>query len=587
MQYTFTLLAVLRAAAVVAQEIAFQVPTTPAEVETGRPGDGFLALSIELACFPDYAGNLSSPNEFSHNLLNNLAELAGKQMNIRVGGNTQDLYIYNSSLGVQLMGEYNLNRSHDYPTENLQIGPSFFESYKTWPGYTFSHGLNMGGNKHPNAWQSLLETAQAACTYMGANATKVWEYGNEPNSFPNAGQYSVRGPDFKDGVYVQEWLNGTRAVQDVVAEHCPDMAGEAFAGWMAPSIVNIQTMTRPIYTDNPDRIVLNLTEVWALGQNATSNVVQYGLHNYIDNALGPVSLAGTLLNHTRTRLAADYVLDLYSQVDTNLPLIFSEHNSIALQGSPGLSNAFGAALWAVDLNLYVASRGVHRSHMHTGTNYRYQPWQPIETERVVKGTKAPYYGQIAVAAFIGDNSETPVDVAHISPMAEDGEDLWDVAYAAYAAYVEDQLSRVLLLNMRPYNHTQGGLGGSQLNQEERPVRQFTLAVNSIDDGTVVAVRRLRGNGSDAITGITFDGWSYNWELDNGKPVRLENVTTGETVTVRNGIIAMQLPDSEAVILDFHSGSNGSDGDEPVPAAGARLGRQSGSLLVALVTIFLV
>lgn len=569
---------------VIAQEAAFNVPITPDDLDTGRPGAGFLTYSIEFATFPDYAGNLSSPNEFSHNLMNNVAELSGKKMYIRVGGNTQDMYTYNSSLDVALRGDYNLNRSRDYPTDNMQIGPSFFEAYKTWPGYTFSHGLNMGGNKHPNAWISLLETAEAACTLIGANAIEVWEYGNEPNGFPNSGQYSVRGPDFREERYVQEWLNGTQAVQEVVERHCPDMAGDAFHGWTAPSLINIQIMTRPQYADNPNRIVLNFTEVWAQGQNKTANVVQYGLHNYIDNALGPVTLAGTLLNHTRMRLAADYVLDLYKEVNTDLPLILSEHNSVALQGAPGLSNTFGAALWTIDMNLYAASRGIYRSHMHTGTNYRYQPWQPVETDRVAKGTKAPYYGQVAVAAFIGNNSETAVDVAHI-PLAWNGNDNpWEVAYAAY---VEDRLARIMLINMRESNYTHQRLNETASYDADRPLREFRLDID-LDDGTEVVVKRLRANGSDAITGITFDGWSYNYEVDNGKPVRLDNVTTGESIMITNRTLFVQLLDSEAVILDLqHVGSSSDREDPPVEATAARFLTQPLALMLGIVVLWAV
>ena len=58
------------------------------------------------------------------------------------------------------------------------------------------------------------------------------------------------------------------------------------------------------------------------------------------------------------------------------------------------------------------------------------------------------------------------------------------------------------------------------------------------------------NGSDAITGITFDGYSYNYELDAGRPVLLRNVTRGETAIVKNGLVKVDVPASSAVILDF-------------------------------------
>jgi len=50
---------------------------------------GYVSYSIELAFFPDYAGNTSSPNSFSYNLISNLKDIQGVPPYIRVGGNTQ------------------------------------------------------------------------------------------------------------------------------------------------------------------------------------------------------------------------------------------------------------------------------------------------------------------------------------------------------------------------------------------------------------------------------------------------------------------------------------------------------------------
>ena len=64
------------------------------------------------------------------------------------------------------------------------------------------------------------------------------------------------------------------------------------------------------------------------------------------------------------------------------------------------------------------------------------------------------------------------------------------------------------------------------------------------------VKRLHANGSDAITGVTWDGWSYNWELEQGKPVKLGNVTVGERVGVVGGEVTVGVVDSGAVVLEF-------------------------------------
>lgn len=47
------------------------------------------SFSIELAFFPDYAGNRSHPNVFTKNLLENFKHATGVYPNVRVGGTTQ------------------------------------------------------------------------------------------------------------------------------------------------------------------------------------------------------------------------------------------------------------------------------------------------------------------------------------------------------------------------------------------------------------------------------------------------------------------------------------------------------------------
>lgn len=275
-------------------------------------------------------------------------------------------------------------------------------------------------------------------------------------------------------------------------------------------------------------------------------------HSYISGADSPgVTLQGTLMNHSVTVASVDPHIDEYNRATNSSgspPLIFGETNSLYRQGKPGLSNTFGAALWGIDFNLYSASVGFKRIHMHQGTNYRYGFWQPIQTANASIGTKAPYYGSIAVAAFLGNTTQTPVSVANI-PLANDTE-------ASYAAYSADggELLRALVINMNAYNTTVNGTGlGTSPDIPTRVSRTYTFDVSggNLEAGDRVAVQRLYANGSDAITGITWDGWSYNYELDNGKPVRLDNVTVGEYVVVdEDGTVKVSVPDSSAALLSL-------------------------------------
>lgn len=148
--------------------------------------------------------------------------------------------------------------------------------------------------------------------------------------------------------------------------------------------------------------------------------------------------------------------------------------------------------------------------------------------------------------MLGGSARRPVSISGI-PLSSDPR---EVAYAAH--YVaRSQLARIAVLNMRSYNTTIGGAGLDPLpSPAKRPSQAYTFAVDGVRDGQKVAVQRLMANGSDAITGITFDGWSYNYELDLGKPVRLNNVTIGEKVIVKDGKVTVEVPDSSAVLLNF-------------------------------------
>jgi hypothetical protein len=217
----------------------------------------------------------------------------------------------------------------------------------------------------------------------------------------------------------------------------------------------------------------------------------------------------------------------------DIPYILGEMNSLYHQGKPGLSNSFGAALWGVDFNLYCASQSIHRTHMHQGTDYRYASWQPVQTSKTTIGTKAPYYGNIMVAAMLRGKTDSSVQVVNL-PMSSEFD-------SAYAAYVDGSLARLAVINMQEFNYT---------TAEPRPSAKYRFQLPEVSARSL-SLQRLMANGSDAITGLSWDGWSYNYELKGGAPVRLNNVTIGETVSVDSkGEVELDLPLSSAAILNF-------------------------------------
>lgn len=180
--------------------------------------------------------------------------------------------------------------------------------------------------------------------------------------------------------------------------------------------------------------------------------------------------------------------------------------------------------------------------MHQGTNFRYASWQPVATNRTSIGTKPPYYGNIAVAAMLGNLVVHNTSIANI-PLPDERE-------AAYLAYEDGKLARLLVVNMAQYNYTVSGNGTGPLNTAPRQNVTYSFNLQGLA-GTSARIQRLLANGSDAITGITWDGYSYNYELEQGKPVILPNVTRGERAYVAsNGTVNVTVPYSSAAILTF-------------------------------------
>ncbi|KAK3905880.1 hypothetical protein C8A05DRAFT_41265 [Staphylotrichum tortipilum] len=492
--------------------------TVPGSVPPNDVFDGYVSYSIEFSSFPDFAGNTSHPNAYSDTLLDNIGRITGTKPYIRVGGNTQDYTLYDASLPYALHGTVDPARSPDYPT-TITIGPSYFESYSTWKDVRFCHGFNLGlGANRSAGWQTLLDTVPLACKALGGGKLYAWTYGNEPDLYSTSAQGPVRPAGWDEKTFVAQWQNGTRAIKALLEDHCPELATDEHYGYLAPSFAGVGNRLRA-------------PAAWAAGLEREKSIKLFATHN---GAASPgVTLQGTLMNHAVTKRSVDAHVAEYNTIRSKSttpvpPLIFGETNSLYNQGRPGLSNTFGAALWGLDFNLYAASVGFKRVHMHLGTNYRYAPWQPLTTPLSPIGTKAPYYGSITLASALGRGPATVVEI----PLNSTANSTGLLPESAYAVYTHSgaRLARLVVINMRGYNTTVGGAGLVPLPSP--PARG--AVEKGTERGGEIAIHRLLANGSDAITGITFDGWSYNWELAEGMPVRLGNVTVGERAVIEEG-----------------------------------------------------
>ena len=194
--------------------------------------------------------------------------------------------------------------------------------------------------------------------------------------------------------------------------------------------------------------------------------------------------------------------------------------------------------------------------MQQGTGFPYSSWQPITTSNVNISTSAAYYGNIAAAAVLGDITKESPRIVELDA-GDIGADHGLVS--GYAIFVGDEghtLRRIGFVDLHAYNATivtsPSPPYSRMPNPEPRAVRNYTFTLPSslaVEDGTSLVVQRLLARGSDAQKGITWDGWSYDCELDEGRPVKVGK-DPEERVTVSGGGVSVGLQDSTAVVLVF-------------------------------------
>lgn len=253
------------------------------------------------------------------------------------------------------------------------------------------------------------------------------------------------------------------------------------------------------------------------------------------------------MNHTNIKLSlASHIQRAKNLAYLGHPYVLGELNSMARQGIDGETNVFGDALWLVDFSLWAGAnvstlflmplkiviranndrQNIKRLHFHQGLNYRYASWQPILGKGQPPTTCPPYYGQIMVAAALGQQQDARI--VNI-PLSEDTE-------SAYAIYNGDRLSKLAVVNLRAFNQT----------SSTRPSKQYQFQVpNSYRQGKV---ERLIAPGSDSLKGITFSGTSYDYDRKEGRPVVVDSKK--EVVSVENGVLSVDVPDASAVLVSL-------------------------------------
>ncbi|KAH8812756.1 glycoside hydrolase family 79 protein [Xylogone sp. PMI_703] len=510
---TTALLPLVTAAAVASTEsvdleLSVRVPSS-ASPPVSRD---FQSFSIEFSSWVDYAGNISHPNEFTNTMFANLRAFNGDVPQIiRIGGNTQDHVTYDPQQKQDIINYWDYSYNSDQP-RNSTIGPAFWETFTASKGTKFIFGLNFYKNDSYYL-ENLHGQVEQSLRQIPADRLHLFELGNENDYGALSG---FRPPTWTQQDWVNEWISRTTHIQ-TPGNHLR---------FYAPSCCCFN-ITTPYSFFSP----------WTIW-NKTFNydrdgwINEVSQHGYISGTSLNPTLQGTLMNHTSVKINCSLHVDLNTMhTAAGRTYTIGETNSVSGQGSHGVSDVFGSAMFIVDYELYLASKGISRMHLHQGTSYRYAAWLPIVVNGTGPTVKPPYYGHIFISKFIGSSRNTRINNI----------DLNSDYYSAYAAYENGKLDRIAILNFHAWDPSD--------STSVRPQVKFDLG--SIKGYSYATVELMTAPGATADTNITVAGISYDYEKAQGRPVKVGS-DIAEIIKPQNGHrFTVNVGHSQAVIVNFH------------------------------------
>jgi hypothetical protein len=196
-----------------AQSLSISLGTTAPDGASDYLDPSYAGFGIEPSNLFSFTGG-DTPNEFSVRLLQNLADYSGAPAHIRLGGNTQDYMIYNSSLE-QLKWAANKSPQAQgaIAADSMIIGPGYFTALDRFPKDTpVTFGLNMA--YMGDDWEDhVVALAQGAVDGMKSVKLYSFEIGNEPDLWL---QNNFRTAPWTGQTYTTQWLDRAEAVYERV-----------------------------------------------------------------------------------------------------------------------------------------------------------------------------------------------------------------------------------------------------------------------------------------------------------------------------------------------------------------------------------
>ncbi|KAF8162003.1 glycoside hydrolase family 79 protein [Pholiota molesta] len=224
----------------------------------------------------------------------------------------------------------------------------------------------------------------------------------------------------------------------------------------------------------------------------------------------PQTTFPTFLNHTAGQaLIAPYLNSTAYAQSKGKRLLMFETNTASCGGFAGISDGFGAALWALDYAMQMAYANFSGAYFHVGgQNVYYNPFTPPPTNQSTfrQWTVGPiYYAALVMAEAIGPSNATQV----LDLQASAG----NIFTPAYGVYEHGALARVLL-----FNYASDPSGASDLTVA---LTAASAARPRVRAGEVLLAASVAQKGNYTWAGQTFGGTFAS----DGRPAGAEAVDT--------------------------------------------------------------
>ncbi|KZM22739.1 hydrolase [Ascochyta rabiei] len=420
--------------------VKLNVPRTAAGASIVH-SNSFASFSFEPAFWVEFFGNASNPNNLTLSVLERIHKHGGHPI-IRPGGITMDSMVFDPEGGDPVR-----TTSPEGGVWRTTVGPDYYKSWDNFPeGTEFISTLNFG-NQSLDIAKGL---AVASASYQGSKIA-YFELGNEPTNYKES-RWN-RSTD----AYVREWKQYTREIDAAVnATGDTNLTSQR---WWASSAT----------TDDSGLEVRPVALIPA-GIDSEDQVGIYSIHSYGFSTCDPKRAAlatiANILNHTElTRYCDEEIYpSARAALDVGARWNIGEFNSVSCSGAPNVTDTFAQALWVVDSELIYATRNASATHLHQGATLALQSKDQVNTpdangtpgystysmlyprdsnKRGPARTLPSFLAQLFMAEAFA-TSGTRVRALE-APAGADPE-----SFAAYAFYVDDQISKIALVNMKPY-----------------------------------------------------------------------------------------------------------------------------------------